>query len=117
MEFSDYKEPMTFFAPGKCPLCSSELIVMDMETSIMSVSPSGNPIDERTMVRCEAICTNCKHKVPMMRDGLRYIPDTEYNRLLAKYRNSEKRKEVEVEMEKLKPTEDNPFCINIKKQE
>lgn len=109
-------DPMIIFGPGQCTECGGQLTVVDMETVFIDLSPSGVPTSENTMIRCEAVCTHCGKRISMMRDGLNYIPDNEYNRFMRYYKHSEFVKTRNAEIENLRPSEDNPFCINLKGQ-
>ena len=108
--------PMVIFSHGKCVKCGGALVVVDMETNFMELAPDGSPVSEETMIKCEAVCRDCGTRTPMLRDGLKYIPDNEYNRLQKYFDYLEHQRLVEEEMESLKPTKDNPLCINFKKQ-
>lgn len=109
-------KPMIFFGPGQCLKCGGQIYVADMETSLMLLSPIGSPIAEETIAYCSGVCNNCGRRIPMMRDGLNYIPKTEYSEFVREYNNKLHTLEVEARMEKLKPTKDNPFCINTERQ-
>ena len=113
---NDNLSPMIFFGPGSCIHCGGQLLVADMETTFMCLSPSGSPVTEETMIHCEAVCNSCGKRIPMMRNGLGYIPDNEYTQFIKKYMHNLKCKQVEESMEQLKPAADNPFCINIERQ-
>ena len=109
-------EPMIVFGQGQCTECGGQLTVVDMETTFLRLDKNGSPVTEDTMIKCEAVCMNCGKRYPMLRSGLDYFRDNEYSRLrrwyLAEQTNA-KRKE---ELDKLIPSEDNPFCINQKGQ-
>lgn len=109
-------DPMVIFGPGQCTECGGQLTVIDMETVFMNLSPSGSPVSEDTMINCEAVCSHCGKRIPMMRNGLDYMPDNGYNRFMRYYKLSEFNKAKKAEIDKLRPTEDNPFCINLERQ-
>lgn len=114
---SDHRiDPMQIFGPGRCIKCGGQMYVLDVEMTFMDLAPSGSPVNEHTEFRCEATCSLCGSRVPMMRCGLDYIPDTEYSRFIRDYVDMELIRETEARMEALKPTKDNPFCINTERQ-
>ena len=117
MDNKDCITPMLLFGPGQCIKCGGQITVVDMETSFMRLSNSGNPISEDTMIKCEGVCMNCGNRVPMMRDGYNYIPENEYTKLVKEYNKKEFMKAAQDKMDRLKPTKENPFCLNIERQE
>lgn len=116
MANNDYIEPMVIFGPGSCISCGGQLMVADMETTFMALAPSGSPVTEETMICCEAVCSCCGKRIPMMRSGMDYVPENSYTKFVREYMKQLHTKKVEATMEELKPTADNPFCINIERQ-
>lgn len=114
MTTRDTIDPMIIFGPGRCIECGGQLTVIDMETCFMKLSPSGSPITEDTMIKCEAVCMHCSKRFPMIRIGSNYVPDNDYIRFLKQYNDMVHDKETNERMESLKPTKENPFCINIR---
>lgn len=108
-----YNYPMIFYGRGQCTDCGGPLVVVDMETSFIELSTSGSPISENTMISCEAVCRHCGKRIPMVRYGLEYIPYNEYTRSILEYNQMIRERAVKKRMEEAKPTEDNPFCINV----
>ena len=105
---------MVLYGPGCCIECGGELTVIDMETTFLVLNPSGSPMTEDTMIKCEGVCTHCGNRYPMMRNGLNYIHDNAYTRFVKEYNTVLHVKAVEERMDKLKPTDDNPFCIDVR---
>lgn len=105
--------PMIFFGPGQCIDCGGQLYIADMETAFMALSPSGNPVTEETVVHCEAVCSHCGKRIPMMRKGLGYVPETEFSKFVKEYEFQQTILEVDAVMDSLKPTDDNPFCFGF----
>ena len=116
MSHKDAINPIICYGTGCCIECGGQLTVVDMETSFMELSPSGSPISEDTMIKCEGVCMHCGRRYPMMRDGLYYIHDNEYTRFIREYNNTIYNKTIQQNMDDLKPTKDNPFCIKIERQ-
>lgn len=110
---SDCIEPMIIYGPGKCTLCGGALVVVDMEVNFVQLAPNGTPVDEETMINCEGVCMDCELRYPMLRDGLNYLHDNEYNRLTLWYKHLKKQEAIAKKMDELKPKPDNPFCINF----
>ena len=113
---NDRVDPMIIYGPGRCIDCGGQLTVIDMETSFMPLSPSGKPISEETMVKCEGVCMLCGKKYPMIRYGTSYIHDNEFTRFVEDFNNQKRIEYTTRKMEELKPTKDNPFCINMERQ-
>lgn len=107
-------QPLTFYEPGCCIECNGQLTIVDMETTFLKLSPSASPVSEDTVIKVEAVCTRCGKRYPMMRDGLYYVHDNSYTRILKQYKHSKYCRDILDRMEGLKPKEDNPFCINVK---
>lgn len=112
----DSIDPIISFGVNRCPNCQSILTVVDMETTFLELADNGSPINETTMVKSQVVCRNCGYSNPVIRDGLSYIYDNEYNRLDRRYREECHNREVAKRMDALKPSKDNPFCINVKEQ-
>lgn len=113
----DSIDPIMYYGINKCPKCNSILTIVDMETSFLELADNGSPINETTLVKAEAVCRNCGYKAPMMRDGMSYKYDNEVNRIDKEHYICMKQAEVRKRMDSLKPTKDNPFCINVKKEQ
>lgn len=116
MANNDHIDPMIIFGPGSCIHCGGQLMVADMETTFMTLAPSGSPVTEETMICCEAVCSSCGKRIPMMRNGMNYVPDNPYTQFIKEYMDYVKTEQFKASMEELKPTADNPFCINIERQ-
>ena len=111
---SDAIDPMIIYGQGCCSECGMPLVVVDMETCFMELSDSGSPISESTMIKTEGVCRGCGKRIPVLRDGLNYRPDTPYGRFELAYKQWEYEQNLKARMDALKPTKDNPFCLNLK---
>ena len=104
------EEPMIFHGIGGCPKCCGTLMVADSEISLMELNKDGIPTDNvETTIRCEAICTNCGHRMPMLRWKYGYIPD---DKNILKYKMMELRMEIDERKKNLKSKskkEENPL--------
>lgn len=109
----DAIDPMVIYGQGCCSLCGGPLTVVDMETCFMQLSDSGSPISEDTMVKTQAVCRNCGNRIPVLRDGLKYRPDSEYSRYEMWFKQKEYERQLKLRMDSLKPTKENPFCLNL----
>ena len=108
---SDMIDPVSYFAANRCPKCNELITVMDMETSFLELSDDGDPVNETTFIRSEAICRHCGFKSPMVRKGFGYMYDNEINRLQMSFDKEVEMAKVRDRMDSLKPTKDNPFCL------
>ena len=110
-------EPMIVFGQGQCTECGGQLTVVDMETTFLRLDKNGSPVTEDTMIKCEAVCMHCGKRYPMIRNGLDYYHDNDYMKTVIEYQRYLANAKRKAELEKLIPTEDNPFCINQKGQQ
>lgn len=107
-------DPMIIRGPGCCSNCGGRLTIIDMESSFLDMSDSGQLIKEETLTSCEGVCRNCGKRIPFRPYGNSYVRDNQYTRILEKLRNEEIQNSIKAKMDELKPKEDNPFCINTK---
>lgn len=112
----DSIDPIVSFGVNRCPCCNLVLTVVDMETTFLELADNGSPINETTMIKAQVVCRKCGYSADVLRDGLSYVYDNEYNRLDREYKRIYHNREVAKRMDDLKPTKDNPFCINTKEQ-
>lgn len=108
---SDCIDPVSYFDMNKCPECGRLITIMDMETAFLELSDDGDPINETTIIRAEAICRYCGYKSPVLRKDDRYVRDNEVYRLQLDFDRTMHMEEVRNRMDSLKPTKDNPFCL------
>lgn len=85
-------EPIIYMGPGQCPLCGGVLMVIDSETSCLLLASNGNPVQETTTIRCEAVCQSCKNTFPMIRHGFGYRIYSRSAMLFKKYDAQKERK-------------------------
>lgn len=109
----DLISPIKVFPKGCCINCGSNLVVIDMETSFVELSDDGTPVNitEETVLRVEGVCRHCGARYPMIRYGLNYLHENEYTKLCLWYNHMLHCRQVEKDMDALKPNEGNPFCI------
>lgn len=108
---SDCIDPISYFSMNRCPNCGSLVTIMDMETAFFELADDGDPINETTIIRAEAICRSCGYKSPVLRKDNSYVRDNEVYRLQLNFDRKMHMEEVRNRMDSLKPTKDNPFCL------
>lgn len=100
-------EALIIHGPGGCPKCSGALFVADSELSLMELNQDGIPISEETVVKCEAACSHCGHKLPMIRWNGGYIPFSRSSFIL---KTMERDDEAKARVSQLNSrAESNPF--------
>lgn len=67
-------EGIIFYGPGCCPICFTQLYVVDSELTLMEVNSEGHPVSEDTTIRCEGVCPKCGYKQKMVRWNGGYVP-------------------------------------------
>ena len=74
-EDRDLIHPFKFIKPGECPNCQSPMVVHDFEAITSQLNDYGEPILVLQVAnRCIAKCLKCGTEIPVIRDGMRYVP-------------------------------------------
>lgn len=86
-------EVMTFYGPGSCPKCHTNLWVADAEITLMEVDSNGTPRSEETVNKITAYCPECGHKQLMVRWNGGYIPYDRYTLMYLMIQEEQKKEE------------------------
>lgn len=111
------KEPlsdvMTFFGPGGCPKCHSNLWVADAEITLMELNSEGIPESEETKNKVTAYCPNCGHKQLMIRWKGTYIPYDHfaYMQLLFEEEFNNKKRVLALNSNRKRIKDENPLSL------
>lgn len=99
-------EPIDFYGPGGCPLCSATLYVADSELTLMELNRDGIPISESTTISCKAVCPNCRNRIEMMRYNGAYVPYSKEAEIWGKIQRNEL---VKARLKELNSKKENPL--------
>lgn len=62
---------------GQCPMCGNNMYVIQKQQSVIELNEDGTmkrPIAEKEQEK--AVCTYCGYRVPIIRIGLYYVPNS-----------------------------------------
>lgn len=107
-------EGMTFYGPGGCPKCHTNLWVADAEITLMELNSEGIPTNEETVNKVNAYCPECGHKQVMIRWKGGYIPYDyfAYMQLLIEEEHEKEKRIAALNSRKLdKEFEENPLSL------
>jgi len=107
--------PMVLYGPGQCTECGTNLVVMDIESTLLELEDNGSARKETTIIRVVGKCPHCGRKYKMFREGLGYVYDNPCTRLQKWYNYISHCKEVEKDIDALKAPKDNPFFLSKNK--
>lgn len=102
---------MIMYSPGQCRNCGFNLLILDMESTILELEDDGSARSEETIVKVIGKCPNCGKEYKMIRNGLKYEFDSEYNNILHWYKRQLYDLNIQKAVDSIKAPKDNPFFL------